>query len=118
MNQRKKNMMIQINKRLSSEIIEHIMEYYNPYKEHYKNQVIYDIERKTLGAWSIYDMRDTIRNYMEHEVVLSDYKLYRNGKLIGKNTGPHINSSIWNDYKFIQGNPTKTVKQLNHYKCS
>ena len=96
-----------INKRFPHSIISNILEYYNPYKEHYKNQVIYQLERRTLGAWYVYDLRDTIRNYMEHDNITHNYKTYLNGVMYGSNTGPHPNSSVWREYNFIQGNNVK-----------
>jgi hypothetical protein len=97
-------MLSNINKNLPHDIIVRVLEFYNPYKEFYKNHVLPDIEKVTLGAWYIYDLRDTIRNFIPTEGLMTDRSVFINGRIRGTNTIPSINDFMWYHYKFIQKN--------------
>jgi len=99
------NKLSYINKNLPHEIIQHVLQFYNPYKEFYKNHILPDIEKVTLGAWYIYDLRDTIRNFIPTEGLMTDRSAIINGHICGTNTIPSIHDYMWYHYKFIQKNP-------------
>ena len=101
------NLMSIINKQLPHEVIVNVFEYYNPYKKHYKTHVLREIEKITLGAWYIYDLRDTIRNFIQNYGLIVERRIFINGIIYGDNTVPTYKDSIWYDYKFIQQNPYK-----------
>lgn len=101
-------MMNIIQKHLPTELITDVLEYYNPYKEYYKTRVLPDIERITLGAWYIYDVRDTVRNYIQREGIILDYLTCIGGVLYGEKITPSQYNYMWED-RFIQGNPYKTL---------